>query len=334
MRFDRLRRREFISLLSSATAAWPLTGRAQQPARVRRIGVLIVLDENDPHAQGRVTAFQQGLEILGWTIGRNLAIDYWWGVSSDERARAAVTQLLRLAPDLILANGVSAVRAAQQATRTVPIVFTGASEPVAVGLVASLARPGGNITGFANLEPSVGGKWVELLKEIAPGIRRAALIFNPSSSSPVQFMLPAHTAGASLGLQTEEVRVHNAAEIEAVLARLGREPGVGLIFPPDTFTGHHRQLIVALAARYRLPAIYPFGFFVAAGGLLSYGPDVTDQFRRSVTYVDRILRGETPGDLPVQLPTKFELVINLRAVKALDLTLPSTLLARADEVIE
>jgi putative tryptophan/tyrosine transport system substrate-binding protein len=329
-----VRRREFISLFGGAVAAWPLTVRAQQPERVRRIGVLMVLNENDPQSQGRVTAFQQGLENLGWTVGRNLAIDYRWGVSSDERARASAAQLLRLAPDLILANGVSAVRAAQQATRTVPIVFIGASEPVALGLVASLARPGGNTTGFTNLEPSVGGKWVELLKEIAPSVTRVALIFNPASPSPVQFMLPAQAAGVGLGLETGEVHVHDAAEIEMVLAGLGREPGVGLIFPPDTFTGFHRQLIVELAARYRLPAIYPFGFFAAAGGLLSYGPDVTDQFRRSVTYVDRILRGETPGDLPVQQPTKFEFVINLRAVKALGLDIPPTLLARADEVIE
>jgi putative tryptophan/tyrosine transport system substrate-binding protein len=330
-----MKRREFITMLAGgAAAAWPLAVRAQQPGRVRRIGVLMALNENDPQSQGRVTAFQQGLENLGWKVGRNLAIDYRWGVSGDERAPAAAAELLRLAPDLILANGVSAVRAAQQATRTVPIVFTGASEPVALGLVASLARPGGNTTGFTNLEPSVGGKWVELLKEIAPSVTRVALIFNPASPSPAQFMLPAQAAGARLGLQAGEVRVHDAAEIETVLAGLGGEPGVGLVFLPDTFTGFHRQLIVELAARYRLPAIYPFGFFAAAGGLLSYGPDVTDQFRRSVTYVDRILRGETPGDLPVQQPTKFELIINLKTAKTLGIDLPPMLLARADEVIE
>jgi putative ABC transport system substrate-binding protein len=278
--------------------------------------------------------FQQGLSNLGWTVGSNLAIDYRWGVSSDERAQAAAAQLLSFAPDLILANAVSAARAAQQATRTVPIVFTGVSEPVALGLVASLARPGGNTTGFTNLAPSVSGKWMELLKEIAPGVARVALIFNPASPSSAQFMPPAQAAGAKLGLETAEVHVHDAAEIETMLAGLGREPGVGLIFLPDTFTGFHRQLIVDLAARYRLPAIFPFGFFAAAGGLLSYGPDVTDQFRRSVTYVDRILRGETPGDLPVQQPTKFELVINLKAVKALGLEVPAMLLARADAVIE
>jgi putative tryptophan/tyrosine transport system substrate-binding protein len=328
-----MRRREFLGVFGGA-AAWPLAARAQQPARVRRIGVLVALDENDPQSRRRVAVFQEGLATLGWTIGRNLAIDYRWGISSDEQAHAAAAQLLSLAPDLMLTNGVSAARAVQQATRTVPIVFIGVSEPVAQGLIASLARPAGNITGFTNLAPSVGGKWVELLKEIAPGVARIALIFNPASPSPAQFMESAKAAGAKLGLETTEVRVHDVAGIETVLVGLGREPGVGLIFPPDTFTGFHRQLIVDLAARYRLPAIFPFGFFAAAGGLLSYGPDVTDQFRRSVTYVDRILRGETPGDLPVQQPTKFELVINLRAVKALGLEVPAMLLARADEVIE
>ena len=328
-----MRRREFLGVFGGA-AAWPLTARAQQPARVRRIGVLMALDENDPQSQGRVAVFQQGLANLGWMVGRNLAIDYRWGVSSDERGGVAAAQLLSLAPDLLLANGVSAVRAAQQATRIVPIVFTGVSEPVAQGLVTSLARPGGNTTGFTNLALSVGGKWVELLKEIAPGVTRVALIFNPASLSPALFMQPAQAAAAKLGLETREVRVYDAAEIETTLAGLGREPGVGLIFLPDTFTGFHRQLIVDLVARYRLPAIFPFGFFAAAGGLLSYGPDVTDQFRQSVAYVDRILRGETPGDLPVQQPTKFELVINLRAVKALGLEVPPMLLARADEVME
>jgi putative ABC transport system substrate-binding protein len=329
-----VRRREFISLLGGVMVACPLAGRAQQPDRVRRIGVLMVLAENDPQSRARVTAFQEGLGKLGWTVGRNLAIDYRWGVSSPERARAATTELLSLAPDLILANAVAAVRGAQQATRTVPIVFTGVSEPVAQGLVASLARPGGNTTGFTNLEPSVGGKWAELLNEIAPRVTRVAIMFNPASPSPAQFISSLEAAGARLGLEMVEARVHEPAEIEGFFTRFGREPGVGVILPPDTFTGFHHKLIVELAARNRLPAIYPFGFFSAAGGLVSYGPDVTDQFRRSVTYVDRILRGETPGDLPVQQPTKFEFVINLKAAKALGLTVPDKLLVAADEVIE
>jgi putative ABC transport system substrate-binding protein len=333
MQSRQLKRRELITLLGGA-AAWPRAARAQQPDRVRRIGVLMVLTENDPQSRARVTVFQEGLGKLGWTVGRNLAIDYRWGVSSPERGQAAATELLSLAPDLFLANGVAALRGAQQASRAVPIVFTGVSEPVAQGLVASLARPGGHTTGFTNLEPSVGGKWAELLNEIAPRVSRVAIMFNPASPSPAQFIAPLEAAGARLGLQMFEARVHEPAEIEGFFTRLGREGGVGLILPPDTFTGFHHKSIVELAARNRLPAIYPFGFFAAAGGLISYGPDVTDQFRRSVTYVDRILRGEVAGDLPVQQPTKFEFVINLKAAKAVGLTVPDRLLVAADEVIE
>ena len=330
-----MKRREFITLLGGAAAAWPLAARAQQPDRVRRIGVLMVLAESDSQSQRRITAFQEGLEKLGWTVGRNLAIDYRWGVSDPEAARATTSELLSLAPDLILANAISALRGAQQATHTVPIVFTGVSEPVAQGFVASLARPGGNTTGFTNLEPSVGGKWVELLKDIAPRVTRVAVMFNPASTSiAAQFVDSVEEAAVKFGLETVEARVHAFAEIEAVLTRLGSAPGVGLILPPDTFTGFHHKAIVELAARYRLPAIYPFGYFAAAGGLVSYGPDVTDQFRRAATYVDRIFRGEMPGDLPVQQPTKFEFVINLRAAKALGLTVPDKLVVAADEVIE
>jgi ABC-type uncharacterized transport system substrate-binding protein len=330
-----MKRREFITLLGGAAATWPLAARAEQGERVRRIGALMVLAESDSQSQRRIIALQQGLEQLGWTVGRNLVIDYRWGISNPEQARATTLELLSLAPDLILANAVSALRGAQQATRTVPIVFTGVSEPVAQGFVASLARPGGNTTGFTNLEPSVGSKWVELLKDIAPRVTHVAVMFNPASTSiAAQFIRSVEAAGAKFGLETVEAPVHELAEIEVVLMRLGREPGVGLIFPPDTFTGLHHKLIVELAARYRLPAIYPFGYFAAAGGLVSYGPDVTDQFRRAATYVDRIFRGETPGDLPVQQPTKFEFVINLRAAKPLGLTVPDKLLVAADEVIE
>jgi putative ABC transport system substrate-binding protein len=329
-----IRRREFIFTLGSA-AAWPLVVRAQQGERVRRIGVLMVLPESDSQSRRRIIAFQQGLEKLGWTVARNLAIDYRWGISDPDQARAATSELLGLAPDLIVANAVSALRGAQQATRTVPIVFTGVSEPVAQGFVASLARPGGNTTGFTNLEPSVGGKWVELLKDIAPRVTRVAVMFNPASTSiAAQFVRSVEAAGVKLGLETAEARVHEFAEIDAVLTRLGREPGIGLILPPDTFTGFHHKLIIELAARYRLPAIYPFAYFAVAGGLVAYGPDVTDQFRRAATYVDRIFQGEPPGDLPVQQPAKFELVINLKTATALGLDIPPTLLARADEVIE
>ena len=318
-------------------AARRLRGRSRRTrsSSERRIGVLMVLAENAPQSQSRVTALQKGLEKLGWTIGRNLVIDYRWGVSEPEWARAAAAELLSLAPDLILANGTAAVRGAQEVTRTLPIVFVGVSEPVAQGLVASLARPGGNTTGFTNLEPSVGGKWAELLKEIAPRVTRAEVMFNPVSASLVaQFLHSIETAGARFGLETTDAHVHDPAEIELVLIRLGYEPDVGLIVTPDTFTALHHKLIVELAARYRLPAIYPFGFFAAAGGLLSYGPDVTDHFRRAAAYLDRIFRGEAPSDLPVQQPTKFELVINLKTAKALGLEVPPTLLARADEVIE
>ena len=233
-----MNRRTFITLLGGAAAAWPLAARAQQPGRVRRIGVLMVLAESDSQSQRRITAFQEGLEKLGWTVGRNLAIDYRWGVSDPEAARATTSELLSLAPDLILANAISALRGAQQATHTVPIVFTGVSEPVAQGFVASLARPGGNTTGFTNLEPSVGGKWVELLKDIAPRVTRVAVMFNPASTSiAAQFVDSVEEAAVKFGLETVEARVHAFAEIEAVLTRLGSAPGVGLILPPDTFTG-------------------------------------------------------------------------------------------------
>ena len=330
-----MRRREFTTLLGGAAAAWPLAAHAQQPQRFRRICVLVVLPENDPQSLARVAALQHGLEKLGWRVGRNLTIDYRWGISDIERAQAAVSELLSLAPDLILANGVSAVRGARLATRTVPIVFAGVSEPVTQGFVASLARPGGNITGFTNLEPSVGGKWVELLKEIAPRVTRVAVIFNPAAASvPAQFLRSIKAAGSKLGSETVETNIHDLAEIDAVLTRLEQQSGVGLIFLPDTFAAFHHKLIVELAVRYRLPAIYPFEFWVAAGGLVSYGPDIADQFRQAAAYVDRILRGEKPGDLPVQQPTKFQFVINLETAKALGLTIPQTLLVAADELIE
>jgi putative ABC transport system substrate-binding protein len=328
-----VRRREFISLLGGAATAWPLAASAQQHDRVRRIGLLMVLAESDPQSAVRVAALKQGLEKLGWTVGRNLLIDYRWGVSDVEQARTAASELLDLSSDVIVANAVSSARGAQLATRIVPIIFVGVSEPVAQGLVASLARPGGNTTGFTNFEPSISGKWAELLKQIAP-IVRVAVIFNPASTSVATQFIRSIEAAAQGGLETIEFRVHEIAEIEPLLMKLGREAGVGLVFPPDSFIGLHHKLIIELAGRFRLPAVYPFRYFAVAGGLISYGPDVTDEFRRCADYVNRIFRGEAPGDLPVQQPTKFELAINLKTAKALGLDVPPTLLARADEVID
>jgi putative tryptophan/tyrosine transport system substrate-binding protein len=331
----RMGRRQFLALLAGAAAAWPLAVRAQQPDRVRRIGVLGVPIESDPQSQRRAAAFREGLEKLGWTVGRNLQVDYRWGISDDEQARSGAAELLRLAPDLVLANSPPAVRAMQQAAPTMPIVFVAVSEPVSLGLVASLAHPGGNTTGFTNLEPSVAGKWLELLKGINPRTARVALMFSPDGSplAPL-FFRSMEAAAPKFAVDTVMVPVHELAETEVAMTELGRESGCGLIFPPDTFTTAHHKAIVELAARYQLPAIYAFQYFAAAGGLVSYGPDVVDQFRRAAAYVDRILRGERAGDLPVQQPTKFELVINIKTAKALGLTVPTSLLARADEVIE
>jgi ABC-type uncharacterized transport system substrate-binding protein len=330
-----MRRRNFITGLVSTTAAWPLPVRAQRDDRMRRVGVIGVTLEDDPQSSRRANAFQEGLEKLGWTIGRNLQIDYRWGASDAERANVAAAELMKLTPDVILANSPPAARAAQQATRTVPIVFVAVSEPLALGLVASLAKPGGNTTGFTNLEPSIAGKWLELLKEVAPRVARAGFMFNPEASpiAPL-FLRSAEMAASTFGVQPIPVHVRTVAEIESGITKFGREPGSGLIFPPDTFTTANYRFIVELAARNRLPTIYAFRYFCAAGGLISYGPDVVDQFRRAASYVDRILRGEKPGDLPVQQPTKFEFVINLKSAKALGLDVPLHFQQLADEVIE
>jgi putative ABC transport system substrate-binding protein len=290
--------------------------------------------ENDPQSSRRAMAFQQGLEKLGWTMGRNVRIDYRWGASDNDRARVAAEELIRLGPEVVVANAPPAVRAVQQMSRTLAIVFVGVSEPIAQGLVPNLARPGGNITGFTNLEPSLGGKWVELLKEITPRVNHAAFMFSPDGS-PIGsgFFGSAETAASKFGIELVVVQVRTLAEIETAITKLGRKPSGGLIVPPDTLTAANHKSVVELATRNRLPAIYSFDYFVAAGGLMSYGPDVVDQFRRAASYVDRILRGEKPGE-PVQQPTKFELVLNLKTAKALGLEIPPTVLARADEVIE
>jgi len=329
-----MRRRDFITLIGGA-AAWPLAARAQQGERMRRIGVLMNTSASDPESKVRIAAFQQGMETLGWTVGRNVQIDYRWGLGDVERSRAAAAELLSLAPDVILSNATTATVALHQATRTTPIVFVVVSEPVAQGFVATLAHPGGNMTGFSFLEPSLGAKWLELLKEIAPRITRIAIIFNPKTApNAALFSRSAEMAAKKNAIDAVTIPFDEPAAIEPTMTRLGREPGYGLILAPDSFASVHRKLIVELAARYRLPAIYFQREFTSEGGLVSYSADIPDLFRRAAPYLDRILRGEKPADLPVQQPTKFELVINLKTAKALGLDVPPTLLARADEVIE
>ena len=279
-------------------------------------------------------ALQQGLEQLGWTIGRNVRIDYRWGADDVEKIEVAAAELLTLAPDVILANSSWAVATLQQASRTVPIVFTTIYEPVAQGFVQSLAHPGGNITGFTMPEATVGAKWLELLKEIAPQVTRVAFMFDPDNPGPMQSSRSVEAAASNFAVEVVMAPVHGPAEIEAAVTMLGREPGGGLIVPPNSFLLNYRKLIVELAARYRLPAIYGLSFITAEGGLASYGVKTSEQFRQAAGYVDRILRGEKAGDLPVQQPTRYELVINLKTAKALGLNVPPTLLARADEVIE
>jgi putative tryptophan/tyrosine transport system substrate-binding protein len=330
-----MHRRDFVTLLGGAVAAWPLAARAQQAERLRRVGVLSNFPETDPQSARRAMAFQQGLAKLGWMIARNLQIDYRWGAFDDDRARVAAAELLRLVPDVILCSATSPAAALQRATRTTPIVFIGVSEPVEQGYVSSLAHPGGNMTGFTNFEPSIAAKWVELLKQIAPQVTRCAVVFNPAST-PIasKFVASIEMAASKLGVDSTVIHVHEPAEIEAGIEKVARDPDGCLIFLPDTFIAANRQLIVGLVARNKLPSIYPFGYFAAGGGLISYGPDLVDQFRRAASYVDRILRGEKPGDLPVQQPTKFELVINLKTAKSLGLIVPQTLLVAADELIE
>ena len=329
-----IRRREFITLVGGAVA-WPLAARAQQPGRVRRVGLLIGPSESDPEGARQYTTIQRELEKLGWTVGRNLQIDARWAAGDPERARANAAELLRLAPDVVWVATPAALAALQQATRTVPIVFSVISEPIVQGFVASLTRPGGNITGFSNLEPTLGAKWLELLKEIAPNVRRVAVVFNAENSPfNVAFSHSAEAVAAIFHVDVAPTPVHELAEIEIIISRLAREPGGGLIFVPDFFLTSRRHLIVELAARYQLPAVYPGRIFPDSGGLLSYGADRFDIDRRSAGYVDRILRGEKPADLPVQQPVKFELVINMKTAKALGLTVPLTIQAIANEVIE
>jgi putative ABC transport system substrate-binding protein len=329
-----MKRRSFITLLGGAVAAWPLAARAQQRERVRRIGVLIPLPADDPESQVRVAGFLQGLEGLGWSVGRNVQIDYRWGAGDADRYRRYATELVALGPDVLVAYAGSVLDALLRATRTVPIVFVGVIDPVGSGRIASLARPGGNATGFASVEFGISGKWLELLKQIAPQVRRAAVIRDPTTAGGLGYFGAIRTAAPSLGLDITPVDARDAGEIERAVAAFARAENGGLIVLGGTLTNINRGLIIALAARHRLPAVYSNRWFATDGGLISYGAVQTDDYRRAAGYVDRILKGEKPADLPVQQPTKYETVLNLKTARALGLDVPATVLVRADEVIE
>jgi ABC-type uncharacterized transport system substrate-binding protein len=329
-----MQRREFITLLGGA-AAWPFAARAQQPERMRRIGILLPAAADDPEFQAWVGAFLQELALLGWTIGRNVRIDTRWATANAADIRRHAAELAALAPDVIMAAGASTVGPLLQATRAVPVVFPTVVDPVGAGYVESLARPGGNATGFLLFEYSLGGKWLELLKQIAPGVTRVAVFRDPASPSGTGQFGAIQAVAPSLGVEVSPLNVQrDAGEIERAIAAFARAPNGGLILTASGMSIFHHDVIIKLAARHKLPAVYYERFFVTAGGLISYGPDRTDQYRRAAGYVDRILKGEKPADLPVQAPTKYETVINLKTAKALGLTVPPTLLARADKVIE
>jgi putative tryptophan/tyrosine transport system substrate-binding protein len=327
-----MKRRQFITLVGGA-AAWPLVARAQAK-QMRRIGVLMGLVANDPEAQSRVAALEKGLGELGWVKGRNLSIEYRWA-GDGNAVRDHAAELLAMAPDLILANSTPVTAALQEQSRGVPIVFTQVIDPVGQGLVPNLAHPGGNLTGFTSFEFSIGTKWLEALKQAAPRVTRVLLVFNPQSAPFAElFLRPVEAAAPHLAVTPIRAAVHDPADVDRVFDALSHEPNGGLIVLPDISMTNYREAIVALAARHRVPAIYPFRYFAASGGLMSYGTDLAEVSWRAATYVDRILKGEKPGDLPVQAPTKYELIINLKTAKALGLEVPPTLLALADEVIE
>ena len=329
-----MRRREFISLLGGAAAAWPLAARAQQPERMRRISVLTPFPADDAEGHARLTAFAQALQQLGWTVGQNVRIDYRWGPGNAETMRKYATELVALSPDVVLAYSSAAVPPLLEASRSVPIVFAGVADPVAAGFVESLARPGGNATGFTVYEYSISGKWLELLKEIAPRVTRAAVLRELGIAPGLAQFGAIQALAPSLGVELRPIDVRDAKEIERALAAFAQGSDGGIIVIGGPRAAIQRELIIALAAKHRLPAVYNARFFPAAGGLISYGPDFLDQSRRAAGYVDRILKGEKPADLPVQAATKYELVINLKTAKALGLDMPTSVLARADEVIE
>jgi putative tryptophan/tyrosine transport system substrate-binding protein len=329
-----MKRREFISLLGGAAAAWPLAARGQEPERMRRIGVLMNAAADDRDGQARVIAFVQALQELGWTDGRNARVDIRWGAGDAERYRGYAAELIALAPDVILAPTSGVVAALQRATGTVPIVFVGVIDPVGAGFVASLARPGGNTTGFAAFEYGISGKWVALLKEIAPGVTRAAVIRDPSLAAGIGQLAAMQAVAPSLGVELSPLDVRDDSELERAIAAFAHAPNGGVIVAAGPAANVRREQINALVVRHLLPAVYPFRYYVESGGLISYGSDLISQYRPAAGYVDRILRGAKAADLPVQAQTKYELVINLKTAKALGLTVPPTLLARADEVIE
>jgi len=333
-----MRRRDFIRGIGGSAAAWPLGARAQQPARkVQRVGVLMAGTEADPQLQAGQAKFTKALAELGWTDARNIRIDYRWANADLDRMSAFAKELVEQKPDVIVGHTTPVTAALQRETKTIPIVFVVVSDPVGSGFVASLARPGGNTTGFINLEGSLAGKWIELLKDIIPNLRRAVIIFNPETAPYFSYYLqPFEAAARSAGIEPVTVRIHALADIEPAFAGIAGQSDVGLIQMPDIFSTRKDviDLITSVAARNRVPAIYPYGYMVAAGGLISYGVDAPDLFRRAADYVDRILKGAKPSDLPVQLPTRFELAVNLKTARALGLTIPGTLIARADEVIE
>jgi len=328
-----VRRRKFITLLGGA-AAWPLAARAQQGGRMRRIGVLMRGSADDSDEQARLTGFLQGLEEWGWSDGRNVRIDVRWSAADPDRRRRYAAELVALSPDVILADTSTVVAALQQTTQMVPIVFAGVIDPVGAGFVANLARPGGNTTGFASLDYGTSGKWLELLKEIAPRVTRAAILRDPTIAAGIGQLAAIQAVAPALGVELSPLGARDAGEIERALAAFPLGANAGLIVTAGPSTGTHRDLIIAFAARHRLPAVYPFRYHVASGGLISYGPDSLYGYRPAAGYIDRILKGEKPADMPVQAPTKFDLVINLKTAKALGLDLPTTVLARADEVIE
>jgi putative tryptophan/tyrosine transport system substrate-binding protein len=328
-----LRRREFIAALVGS-ASWPLAARAQQSDRVRRIGVLMHQDENDPEGKRRYSALTQALAGLGWTDGRNVRMDLRWGGGDINRIRALAQELVGSQPDIILTVGENATAAIQRETRTIPIVFVTVTDPIALRIVARLDRPSGNITGFADFEPTLGGKWLELLSEIVPGLKRPAFMFSPDNPSASVFMPSLETAARSFKVELITAPVHSDEEIETAIIALGREAGGGLVVMPEVFTVAHRAPIILAAARNKVPAVYGGSYYAREGGLLSYGIDQVDIQRRGATYVDRILRGAKPAELPIQLPTKFEMVVNLKTAKALGLAVSPSILLRADEVIE
>jgi putative ABC transport system substrate-binding protein len=329
-----MKRRDFITLLGGAAAVWPLAARAQQGDRLRRIGLLMPRDESDPTMTTYLSAFTQVLADLSWTDGRNLRIDLRWGAEDINRIRALAQELVGLQPDIIVTSGGLATAALQRETRTIPIVFANVTDPVATNIVPRLDRPSGNVTGFATFVASLGGKWLGLLSEVAAGLKRASILFNPDLPAVSAYMPSLEMAARSLKVVATIAPVRNDVEIETAIIALGREPGGGLVVIPDIFTAAHRAPIILAAARNNVPAIYPLSYFVTDGGLLSYGVDRIDVWRRVASYVDRILRGTKPGDLPVQFPTRFEMAINVKTAKAIGLTVPDTLLALADEVIE